>query len=95
MTVEAKNLYGIEIMWLHQTGHFSIKSMKRPESAYMTIQVKQKYTAEFKVVPLTVRMNRAMWEIARALGIKENTLYNWVYQSGRPPEPDKPTRTDE
>ncbi|MDD1605732.1 MAG: transposase [Methylococcaceae bacterium] len=34
-------------------------------------------------------------ETARALGVKENTLYNWVYQHSHPSKPDKPVRTDE
>ena len=62
----------------------------------MTTEAKQKYTAEFKVVRLSERMNRVMWRRpARELGVKENTLYNQVYQYSRAAKPDKAVRTDE
>jgi transposase len=50
----------------------------------MTTQAKAKYSAEFKenaVKRATESSNVA--ETARELGIKENTLYNWVYQHSR------------
>jgi len=62
----------------------------------MNRQAKEKYTAEFKesaVKRATESSNVA--ETARELGIKANTLYNWVYQYSRPAEPDKAVRTDE
>ena len=47
----------------------------------MTTQGKQKYTAEFKESAVKLANESSnMAEIARELGIKENTLYNWVYQ---------------
>ena len=50
----------------------------------MTTQAKQKYTAEFKENAVK-RANESsnVAETARELGIKENTLYNWVYQYSR------------
>ena len=47
----------------------------------MTSQAKQKYTAEFKENAVK-RANESsnVAETARELGIKENTLTNWVYQ---------------
>ncbi|MFI3188381.1 MAG: transposase [Methylococcales bacterium] len=62
----------------------------------MTIQAKQKYTAEFKENAVK-RANESsnVAETARELGIKENTLTNWVYQYSRPLKPDKAVRTDE
>ena len=62
----------------------------------MTSQAKQKYSAEFKenAVKLANESNNVA-ETAGELGIKENTLYNWVYQYSRPTKPDKPMRTDE
>jgi len=70
--------------------------MKRPESTYMTTQAKQKYTAEFKENAVK-RANESsnVAETARELGIKENTLYNWVYQYSRHAKSDKAVRTDE
>jgi transposase len=70
--------------------------MKRPESTYMPSQAKQKYTAEFKENAVK-RANESnnVAETARELGIKENTLYNWVYQYSRLAKPDKAVRTDE
>jgi transposase len=73
--------------------------MKRPESTYMTTQAKQKYTVEFKenAVKRANESNKVA-ETARELGMKENTLYNWVYQyshASKPDQPDKPVRTDE
>jgi transposase len=62
----------------------------------MTSQAKQKYSAEFKdnAVKLANESSNVA-ETARELGVKENTLYNWVYQYSRPTKPDKPMRTDE
>ncbi|MDD1609480.1 MAG: transposase [Methylococcaceae bacterium] len=70
--------------------------MKRPESAYMTTETKQKYTAEYKDNAVK-RANESsnVAETARELGIKPNTLYNWVYQFSQRTNPDKPERTDE
>ncbi len=52
--------------------------MKRPESAYMTTQAKQKYTAEFK--ENTVKRANESNNVAETARELENTLYNWVYQ---------------
>jgi transposase len=62
----------------------------------MTTQAKQKYNAEFKenAVKLANESSNVA-ETARELGVKENTLYNWVYQYSRSSKPDKPARTDE
>jgi transposase-like protein len=69
--------------------------MKRPGSVYMSSQAKQKYTAEFKENGVK-RANESsnVAETARELGVKENTLYNWVYQYSRTPKTDK-ARTDD
>ena len=62
----------------------------------MTTQAKQKYTVEFKENAVK-RANESsnVAETARELGIKENTLYNWVYKYSRPAEANKAVRTDE
>ena len=62
----------------------------------MTSQAKQKYTAEFKENAVK-RANEStnVAETARELGMKENTLYTWIYQHSRPPKPEKPVRTDD
>jgi transposase len=62
----------------------------------MTSQAKEKYTVEIKENAVK-RANESnnIAETARELGVKENTLYNWVYQYSRPTKPDKPMRTDE
>jgi transposase len=62
----------------------------------MRSQAKQKYTAGFKENAVK-RANESgnMAETARELGMKENTLYNWVYQYGHASKADKPVRTDE
>jgi transposase len=62
----------------------------------MTSQVKEKYSAEFKenAVKLANESSNVA-ETARELGVKENTLYNWVYRHSRPTKPEKPVRTDE
>jgi transposase len=62
----------------------------------MTPQEKQKYTAEFKENAVK-RANESnnVEETARELGMKENTLYNWVYQYSPASKPDKAVRTDE
>jgi transposase len=62
----------------------------------MTSQAKSKYTAEFKesAVKLATESSNVA-ETARELGVKENTLYNWVYQYSCPSKPDKAARTDE
>ncbi len=62
----------------------------------MTTQAKQKYTAEFKENAVK-RANEStnVAETARELGMKENTLYNWVYQYSHASKADKSVRTDE
>ena len=62
----------------------------------MTNRAKQKYTAEFKDNAVK-RANESsnVAETARELGVKENTLYNWVYQYSRVPKADKVARTDD
>jgi transposase len=62
----------------------------------MTTQAKQKYTAEFKENAVK-RANESnnVAETACELGMKENTLYNWVYQYNHASKPDKPVRMDE
>ncbi|MDD1615485.1 MAG: transposase [Methylococcaceae bacterium] len=62
----------------------------------MTTETKQKYTAEYKDNAVK-RANESsnVAETARELGIKPNTLYNWVYQFSQRTNPDKPERTDE
>jgi transposase len=62
----------------------------------MSSQAKQKYRAEFKENAVK-RANESdnIAETARELGVKENTLYNWVYQYSRTSKPDKAVRTDE
>jgi transposase len=65
----------------------------------MTNQAKQKYTAEFKESAVK-RANESdnVAETARELGVKENTLYNWIYRYSRPAEAPaevtEATRTD-
>jgi transposase len=83
-------------MWLHYLGHFSLKSLKRPEISNMTTKTKESYTAEFRENAVK-RANESsnIAETARELGIKENTLYNWVHKYTRPIEPTKASRTDE
>jgi transposase len=62
----------------------------------MTSQAKEKHTVEFKENAVK-RANESnnIAETARELGMKENTLYNWVYKYSRPAEPNKAARTDE
>jgi transposase len=62
----------------------------------MSSQAKQKYRAEFKENAVK-RANESgnVAETARELGVKENTLYNWVYHYSRTSKPDKAVRTDE
>jgi transposase len=62
----------------------------------MTNQAKEKYTVEFKENGVK-RANESnnIAELARELGLKENTLYNWVYKYSRPVEVNKAVRTDE
>lgn len=56
----------------------------------MSTQAKQKYAAEFKENAVK-RANESnnIAEIARELGIKENTRYNWVYQYSRAAKPNR------
>ena len=62
----------------------------------MPNQAKEKYTFEFKENAVK-RANELsnIAEIARELGVKENTLYNWVYKYSRLAEVNKAERTDE
>ena len=62
----------------------------------MSNQAKEKYTAEFKenAVKRATESNNIA-EIARELGLKEGTLYGWVYKYSHPAEPTKVVRTDE
>ena len=62
----------------------------------MTSQAKEKYTAEFKENAVK-RANESgnVAETARELGVKPNTLYNWVYQYSQRTIPDKLARSDE
>ena len=67
-----------------------------PEMSTEPSQAKQKHTAEFKENAVK-RANESsnVAETARELGVKENTLYNWVYQYSHSSKPDKPVRTDD
>ena len=62
----------------------------------MSNQAKAKYSAEFKENAVK-RANESsnVAQTARELGIKENTLYNWVYHYNCPAQSDKAVRTDE
>ena len=62
----------------------------------MTNQAKEKYTVEFKENAVK-RANESnnIAETARELGVKENTLYNWVYKYSRAAEVNKAVLTDE
>lgn len=62
----------------------------------MINQAKEKYSVEFKENAVK-RANESsnVAETARELGVKENTLYNWVYKYSRPAEMNKVVRTDE
>ena len=62
----------------------------------MTTKTKESYSSEFKenaVKRATESTNIA--QTARELGIKENTLYNWVYKYTHSVESAKVTRSDE
>ena len=62
----------------------------------MTTQAKQKYSAEFKENAVKrANESRNVAETARELGIKEKTLYNWVYHYSQTAKPAKAVRTDE
>ena len=62
----------------------------------MTTKTKETYTAEFRenTVKRATESNNIA-QTARELGIKENTLYNWVYKYTHSVEPAKVTRSDE
>jgi len=62
----------------------------------MTTQAKQKYTAEFKenAVKRANESSNVAETTAHELGIKENTLTNWVYEYSRHVKLDKAVRTD-
>ena len=62
----------------------------------MSNQAKAKYSAEFKENAVK-RANESsnVAQTARELGIKENTLYNWVYHYNCRAQSDKVVRTDE
>ena len=73
--------------------------MKRPESIYMSSQAKQKYTPEFKENAVKrAKESDNVAETARELGVKENTLYNWVSQysgGSKLDKSEKAVRSDE
>ena len=62
----------------------------------MTTKTKESYSSEFKenAVKRATESNNIA-QTARELGIKENTLYNWVYRYTHSVEPAKVTRSDE
>jgi transposase len=62
----------------------------------VSTQAKQKYSAVFKENAVK-RANESnnVAETACELGIKEKTLYNWVYQYSQRAKPAKAVRTDE
>ena len=62
----------------------------------MTTKTKESYSSEFKenAVKRATESNNIA-QTARELGIKENTLYNWVHKYTRSVEPAKVTRSDE
>jgi transposase len=62
----------------------------------MSNETKAKYSAEFKENAVK-RANDSnnVAETARELGIKEKTLYNWVYQYSQTAKPAKAERSDE
>jgi transposase len=62
----------------------------------MTTKTKATYTAEFKENAVK-RANESgnIAQTARELGIKENTLYNWVHKYARPVEMPKVSHSDE
>ena len=62
----------------------------------MTTRTKKTYTSEFKENAVK-RANESgnIAQTARELGIKENTLYNWVSKYARPVETTKVNRSDE
>jgi transposase-like protein len=70
--------------------------MKRPKINETTTKTKESYKAEFKenAVKRATESNNIA-QTARELGIKENTLYNWVYKYSRTSETPKVTRSDE
>jgi transposase len=55
------------------------------------------YTAEFResAVKLANESGKPVTQIARDLGINENTLYTWIYKYSRPQENAKAVRTDD
>lgn len=62
----------------------------------MTTRSKETYTAEFKENAVK-RANEStnIAQTARELGIKENTLYNWVHKYSRAVETTQANRNDE
>ena len=62
----------------------------------MTTNTKESYTAEFRenAVKRATESNNIA-QAARELGIKENTLYNWIHKYTRVVETAKVHRSDE
>ena len=62
----------------------------------MTAKTKESYSAEFRENAVK-RANESnnIAQTARELGIKENTLYNWVSKYARPVETTNVSRSDE
>ena len=62
----------------------------------MTTKTKETYSAEFRENAVK-RANESnnIAQTARELGIKENTLYNWIHKYTRSVETPKVTRSDE
>jgi transposase len=56
-------------------------------------QKAKSYTAEFKqsAVKLSVESGRPLAQTARELGVRKDTLYGWVRQYHRTPQPDQET----
>ena len=54
------------------------------------------YTSEFKesAVKLAIESDESTAQIARNLGVKQNTLYTWIYNHSKPKE-ELTVRTDE
>ena len=60
----------------------------------MSSNKKTAYPAEFResAVKLALESGNSIAQTARELGIKENTLYNWIHLYSRKGVADKPTR---
>jgi transposase len=55
------------------------------------------YTAEFResAVKLANESDKAIAQIARDIGVNENTLHTWISKYGQPVDNTKAARTDE